>query len=340
MPIPHPLQRYWDLAAAPVLGQALDAALELGVLDRLTQPASAEEVAAALALDPARTGHLLDLLWSMDLVQRVEGDPILYLCRPHARQYFCTGQPACCADAWRYRLGALNRFGGQLAGLLRRDAPQPAPYVQTNAAGWADAARVQIGQEQRAVAVPAALEALDCVPEARQARRILDLGGGPGLIAIALAESRPDASGVVFDWPETAAVAQENIARAGLADRLAVRGGDLERDDIGQGYDLIWCSSVLHFLPDPAAALRKMRDALAPGGTLVMAHAEIPEDASAAARVLPFYLPMMMLGRNVTRAGDLRQALADCGYTEVRGFDSASFPLAPLRVLSARKAAP
>lgn len=336
----HPLQRYWDLAAAAIQGQALDAALELGVLDRLAQPASAAQVAAALELDPAQTGHLLDLLWSMDLLHRVAGDPVLYRCQPQARQYFCQDQPGCCADAWRYRRQALGRFSAQLGGLLRRDGPRPAPYVQTDAAGWAEAARKQIGQEQRAVAVPAALEALACVPGASDARRILDLGGGPGLIGIALVQANPDACGTVFDWPETAAVARENIARAGLADRLSVLGGDLASDAIGRDYDLIWCSSVLHFLPDPDAALRKMRDALAPGGTLVMAHAEIPADAAAAARVLPYYLPMMMLGRRVTRAGELRQALADCGFADVRGFDSARFPLAPLHVLSARKAAP
>lgn len=340
MTIPHPLQRYWDLAAAAVQNQALDAALEFGVLDQLHQPASASQVAAALKLNPQRTGHLLDLLWSMELLHRIAGDPPLYLCQPQARRHFCRDQPASCADAWRYRLRTLNRFGEQLPDLLRQDGPQPAPYVQTNAAGWADAARRQIGQEQRAIAVPAALEALACVPGASQARRILDLGGGPGLIAIALAEANPDASGVVFDWPETAAVAQENIVQAGLQDRLAALGGDLARDAIGEGYDLVWCSSVLHFVPDPAAALRKVHDALAPGGMLVMAHAEIPEDASAAARVLPFYLPMMLLGRHVTRAGELRQALSDCGFVDVRGFDSGAFPLAPLHVLAARKAAP
>ncbi|WZB75498.1 hypothetical protein WJ972_03635 [Achromobacter insuavis] len=67
---------------------------------------------------------------------------------------------------------------------------------------------MQIGQEQRALAVAAAREAVACVPGADAARRILDLGGGPGLIGIALVQDRPHASGVVFDWPETAAVAR------------------------------------------------------------------------------------------------------------------------------------
>ena len=333
----HSLQRYWDLAAAPVQAAALDAALELGVFDQLDEPASAAQVAGALGLRPGQTASLLDMLWSLDLLHRIDALPPRYLCRRHTRQHFRRGQPGYCADAWRHRRRSLAHFGDQMAGLLSAEGPAPDPYVQTNAQGWAEAARVQIAQEQRAMAVAAARDALRCVPGAAQARRILDLGGGPGLIGIDLVQGNPDAAGVVFDWPETATVARENIERAGLSERMTVLGGDLARDDIGQGYDLIWCSSVLHFVPDAAAALRKMRGALAPGGVLAMAHAEVPADARAAARVLAFYLPMMLLGRRVTRQGELRRLLVEAGYTDVRGFDAAGFPMAPLHVLCAGK---
>ncbi len=71
-----------------------------------------------------------------------------------------------------------------------------------NAEGWAAAARAQIGQEQRAVSVPAALNLLQQVPEAGAMRRMLDLGGGPGWIALALLRQQPALQASVFDWPE------------------------------------------------------------------------------------------------------------------------------------------
>ncbi|WP_313701184.1 methyltransferase [Achromobacter sp.] len=333
----HPLQPYWNLAAAPVQAAALDAALQFGVFEQLLEPASAAQVADALGLRPWQTASLLDMLWSLDLLHRIDGTPARYVCQAHTRQHFCKDQPGYCADAWRHRRRSLAHVGDQLAELLNPDGPVPDPYVRTDAKGWAEAARVQIAQEQRAMAVAAAREAIRCVPGAAQARRILDLGGGPGLIGIDLVQAHDQATGVVFDWPETAAVAQENIERAGLSDRMAVLGGDLVRDPIGQDYDLIWCSSVLHFVPDVAAVLRKMRDALAPGGLLVMAHAEVPADARAAARVMAFYLPMMLLGRCVTRHGDLHRLLLDTGFTGVSGFDAPAFPMAPLHVLAARR---
>lgn len=335
-----PLQRYWDLAAAPVQAAALDAALELDVFEQLTEPATADHVATALSLRPAAAAPLLEMLWSLGLLHRIDGEPTRYQCTPLAQRHFLPGQPDYCGDAWRYRRRSLAHFSEQLSQLLPQGGPAVDPYVQPEAGAWANAARVQIGQEQRAIAVAAAREAMACVPQAASAKRILDLGGGPGLIGIALVEDRPGATGVVFDWPETVAVAQENIAHAGLTDRMSVIGGDLSQADIGAGYDLIWCSSVLHFLPDATAVLRKIHDALAPGGILVMAHGEIAADADAAARLLPFYLPMMLLGRRVTRVGELAQALRDCGFADVRGFDSDRFPMAPLRVLSARRATP
>jgi 2-polyprenyl-3-methyl-5-hydroxy-6-metoxy-1,4-benzoquinol methylase len=70
-------------------------------------------------------------------------------------------------------------------------------------------------------------------------------------------------------------VAAANIAHAQLSNRLETLGGDLDSDDIGGDYDLVWCSSVLHFVPDMAAALRKIRAALKPGGVFVCVQAEI-----------------------------------------------------------------
>jgi hypothetical protein len=78
-------------------------------------------------------------------------------------------------------------------------------------------------------------------------------------VAIALAQAHAGVHGCVFDWPETVAVAAANIAHAQLSDRLETLGGDLDSDDIGGDYDLVWCSSVLHFVPDMAAAAQDPR---------------------------------------------------------------------------------
>lgn len=187
----HPLQRYWDLAAAAVQAEALNVALTLDLFEALCAPRTAHELAGLLGLDAGNTGHLLDLLWSMDLLER---DPrraperAVYLIAPVARSYLLRASPAWCGDAWRYRQGRLQQAAGMLERQVRQGAlTDSAPSPERGAAQWAQAARKQLAQEQHAATVPAALAALARVPESAAVTRLLDLGGGPGWVAIALA---------------------------------------------------------------------------------------------------------------------------------------------------------
>ena len=338
----HALQPYWDLAVAPVQADALAAALELGIFDVLATPHTPAQLADTLSLHAPHTALLLELLWSMQVLERDVADSDAgtqrYRCTASTLQYFCRASVAFCGDAWLYRLHALRHFATQLNTLVCAGG-KAAPYSAANGINWAAAAQQQIGQEQRAVTMRAALSVMQRIAPfaARNTPlRLLDLGGGPGWVAIALAQAHAGVHGCVFDWPETVAVAAANIAHAQLSERLETQGGDLGSDDIGGDYDLIWCSSVLHFVPDMAAALRKMHAALKPGGMLVCVQAEIAPAAEDAARVLPYYLPMRMLGRTVTRQGELAQLLRDAGWRQVEQYGASDFPMAPVQVLIAR----
>lgn len=345
----HPMQRYWSLAVASVQADALDTALQLGLFDALAAPAQADEIAQRLGLHPANTAHLLELLWSMELLLRTTSASTAtpstprYRLAPVAERYLAKDSPTHCGDAWAYRLRSLRHSGTQMRERVQRGqgplAQPPAPHLAATGANWASAARVQIGQEQRAVTVQVACELLARVPEFAGARRLLDLGGGPGWVAIGLAQAQAQLEGAVFDWPETAAVARENIEGAGLSHRLSTIGGDLDQDDLGAGYDLVWCSSVLHFVPDVAATLRKIHAALRPGGVLVCAHAEVSTAPREAAAVLPYYLAMRMMGRHVTAEGELALALSHAGFERIESMGAAGFPMAPVQVLVARRAA-
>ncbi|WP_409027509.1 methyltransferase domain-containing protein [Janthinobacterium sp. SUN098] len=336
----HALQPYWDLAVAPVQADGLAAALELGIFEVLATPHTPAQLADVLSLHGPHTALLLELLWSMQVLERdgADTEALRYRCTATTLQYFCRDAVAFCGDAWLYRLHALRHFATQLNTLVR-DGGKVTPYSTASGVNWATAAQQQIGQEQRAVTMRAALCVMQRVApfaDGNTPLRLLDAGGGPGWVAIALAQAHAGVHGCVFDWPETVAVAAANIAHAQLSDRLETLGGDLDSDDIGGGYDLIWCSSVLHFVPDMAAALRKMQAALKPGGVLVCVQAEIAAAPGDAARVLPYYLPMRMLGRTVTRHGELAQLLRDTGWRQVEQYGASDFPMAPVQVLIAR----
>lgn len=334
----HDLQPCWDLQLAGLCADALHLALECDVFSQLRDFAAPRELASALSLDAANTGYFLELLWSMKLLER--DAHLRYRNSPLARQYLHRDEPAYCGDALLFRHKTIRQTGEQLGNLLRNGSTAPPAVSEAIRRGWANAAKVQIAQEQRAVTAGVACALLETLPEYPRLQRMLDLGGGPGLVAIALARRLPALHGTVFEYPEAAAVAADNIAAAGLGERLDVMGGDLNQDGFGEGYDLIWCSSVLHFVSDLPAVLERLNAALRPGGLLVCCQAEVSANAQEAGRVLPYYLHMRLHGRHVLAAGGLATLLAEHGFGAIEQLNGLRFPVTPVSAVIARKEQP
>jgi len=337
---PAALQPYWDLALANVKADALRIALEWDLFRQLDKPQTAGDIAVRLGVDASNMGYVLELLWSMDLLACEPADPARYYNQDIARQYFASDAEHYLGDAFLFRLTGLRHFGGQLAQQVKSGMiySQAADAITTQE-NWAKAANVQIAQEQRAVTTGVVRELISRVPEFQRGGRLLDLGGGPGLIAISLLQANPLWSGAVFDFPETVKVAQSNIDKAGLSERLKVSAGDLATDSLGDNFDLIWCSSVLHFMPDIEATLSKIWTALKPGGVFISAHAEVPSAPQDASKVLAYYLAMRMKGCHVTAEGELAAMMTRSGFTQIEQYPQVTFPVAPVTVIVARKEA-
>lgn len=102
-------------------------------------------------------------------------------------------------------------------------------------------------------------------------RKLLDVGGGPGLYAIAFVKRYPQLQAVIFDTPETLKITREVLSRENLADRVTLQPGDWNTDDFGCDCDVVLLSNVLH---GPASAaekkLKKSFDAMPAGGLLII----------------------------------------------------------------------
>ncbi|TAI85032.1 methyltransferase domain-containing protein [Pectobacterium versatile] len=325
----NPLETLWQLAASSVKADALHLALEQQIFDRLEEVTTPEQLAEALGWQPEKTGFLLEILWSMQLLTRHHDG---YRTAPACAAVLCRSSSRFLGDAWRFRLTSLRQFGQGLGDGMHQPLQTQLSELPRDAA-WANAAEQQIAQEQRAVTADRAEQLIASLPDFPQIRNVLDLGGGPGWVAITLALRHAQISGTVYDLPQTAAVAQLNIDNAGLSARLSAQSSPFPSEK----YDLIWSSSFLHFVEDIPAMLGTLHDALTSEGTLILAQAEIAEAPEDAAPVLPFYLPMQMSGRHVTREGQLTQWLLTAGFTSVETHRHQAFPMAPLNVLIARK---
>ena len=99
---------------------------------------------------------------------------------------------------------------------------------------------------------------------------MLGLGGGPGLVGIAIVTSHPSMKGIIFDRPAIIKVAETFIKEYEMEERMDVLAGDYNCDSIGEGYDLIWASNALNFARhDLDSLMKKIYDALNPGGVFI-----------------------------------------------------------------------
>src|SRR5215471_12337272 len=304
--VPNPAAEAWGGMA---LSGVLIAAVRTGVTARLAEhPSTAEDLAVSLGLDPLPTRLLLDCLRSAGHVTCRAGR---YRLSRSGRRWlhpdsglsvarFVAGT----ADYWSWWSGLdeVTR-GAPVAG--HHDAPPGDPYWRRYIGGQFELARLSAAEVARKLRLPA------------DPRSVLDIGGGHGWYSAQLCRRYPHLTATVLDLPGSAAIGREIIAAAGLSDRVRHRDGDATADDLGSGHDAVLCFNLVHHLkPDQIAGLlRRIRGALAPGGTLAVmdAFAEPDRRKSAAANFLGLFV-YLSSGSQVHTPAQLGEWFREAGF--------------------------
>lgn len=150
----------------------------------------------------------------------------------------------------------------RLASVKRRRQERAAEYFSRNAASW---------DEIRSLHVPdrAVETALLKLVGKRPFQSMLDLGTGTGRLLEIFAPLYRRGLGIDMSR-EMLAVARANLDKAGISN-AQVRQGDIfappaDRD----AYDLVTMHQVLHYLDEPALAIREAARLLRPSGRLVI----------------------------------------------------------------------
>lgn len=110
--------------------------------------------------------------------------------------------------------------------------------------------------------------------------KLLDIAGGSGIYACALAAQHSHLSASVFEKTPVHKVAAAAIARRGYSGRVDVIQGDMFKDPLPKGYDLHLISNVLHDWNQATveAILRSSHAALVPGGMVIIHDVHINEE--------------------------------------------------------------
>jgi len=283
-------------------------ALELDLFTAVGNGSSAATAAVKIGAGPRATEMLLNGLAAMALLFKHEG---VFRNSPAAAQYFCATSPHNARPALLHTAHLWCRWSG-LTDCVRAGTAVASQETGVRGAEWTEAfiAAMHRNAAERAPVVIRAVGAAGI-------RRMLDVGGGSGAYAIAFARANSALTADILDLAAVAPIAQQHIQKAGLADRISIRTGDLRSDEFAKDYDLVFVSAICHMLsPDENGdLLRRCRAALAPGGQIVIQDFILERDKTSPKSSALFALNMLV----GTRAGSSYSALEYTGWLSGAG---------------------
>jgi SAM-dependent methyltransferase len=109
-------------------------------------------------------------------------------------------------------------------------------------------------------------------------RRLMDLGGGSGVVSMALLRKYPTLRATIVDIENVCNAGREIAAEEGLADRISYHPAEFTSDEFPTGFDVILKCDVSVF---GVWLYKKLWQALKPGGRLVFVEHLSPTENSA-----------------------------------------------------------
>jgi 3-hydroxy-5-methyl-1-naphthoate 3-O-methyltransferase len=154
---------------------------------------------------------------------------------------------------------------------------------------------------------------------------VLDLGAGSGVWGIVQAQSAPNVTVMAVDWPGVIDVTRRTVERFGLEDRFTFSAGDLHDADFGSGHAAATVGHILHSegVERSRNLLKRIFDALAPGGTIAIQEFLVNAERTGPAMGLIFAVNMLV---NTDVGGtysfeEIASWLAEAGFTDARLLD-------------------
>lgn len=297
-------RRALQLALGYWPARAFSAAGELGVFELVQRegPLDAESIAGRLGIRSRSFPSLLDALVTLDVLER-RGDSYAFTGDVPSGEILAMADTAS-MKAW-----------SELPSVLR-EGRRSGPSIYDDVA--ADPDRLQAFADLMGrVSAPshAAIAALDFA----DGEVVCDVGGADGRLAVAIAATHPAVRCLTFDLPAYIDLAERRAREAGVDEQVTALGGDLFVDGLPRADTLVLSLVLLDWDEDgKRALLRRCRDALTPGGRLVIVE-RLDEDVEPASRstfdLLRSLHFLVLLGEAYTfRPSDLDRWLHEVGF--------------------------
>ncbi len=316
-------QRLMQLAWGYAPPLIIESGVRLGVFDVLERsPLCLAEVAAATGASVRGLGALLNALVGLELLRR-NGDR--YELTEESAAFLVSSAPASHAAFFHHVSDQLIPNWLTLTEIVRSGQPRARVNDGDGAAFFAEFVE---GIFPLSFPAAWALGEHLGIPRLTARASVLDVGAGSGVWGIALARQSPHVTIHAVDWPQVLEVTRRVATRHGVADRLTLAPGNFSESDFGQNHRLATIGHILHS-EGPVRSrqlLRRVFDALAPGGTVAIAEFLPNDDRTGPPTPLIFAVNMLVN----TDEGDtftfpeISQWLREAGFRNPRLFDAPS----------------
>jgi SAM-dependent methyltransferase len=277
--------------------------------------ATTEDVAKLAGISVRGAQALLDGLVGLGFV-KVSGGR--YQNSPEASAFLVEGRPAYVGGFAKVLFHEMGHWA---------DLPAVAASGVPVAADTNDVPEIEFWEELVSaiapLSVPSVLVAAEKLGLAQAGEvSILDVGGGSGIFSALWLAMNPQARSTQIDWANVNRIATAFTAQHGVTDRFDTIDGDFHTVDFGTAeHDIGVYSHLAHqeSPEDNVAVFRKFRQALKPGGTLVINDFVVDNERSGPPFALIFHTEMLLRTRHgATWTGDTyRDWLGQAGFTDV-----------------------
>jgi precorrin-6B methylase 2 len=230
--------------------KTLLSAVELGLFTHLAGGGqTAEEISVALDLHERSRYDFLDALVALGLLARDgDGPEARYRNTPDTACFLDQRSPAYLGGILEMASARLYGFWGSLTEALHTGQPQN--EIKSGAPGlfegvYAEPERLEVFLAGMQGLQLGAFSALCETLELGGHSRFCDIGGANATLAAMVATAHPHLTGVSFDLPPVAPIAEANLSRRGVSDRVEIAVGDFFADDFPPA-DVYFMGNILH----------------------------------------------------------------------------------------------
>ena len=102
--------------------------------------------------------------------------------------------------------------------------------------------------------------------------RMLDIGGASGTYTISFLKRNPEMKATLFDLEAVLPLAEIRLRSEGLLDRVELRGGNYNKDELPEGYDLVLVSDLIgqNTNEQNVSLFKKIHNSLTSDGVLLI----------------------------------------------------------------------